>query len=52
MHLATIDLPVAKRMKLIGTGGHRIRSLIDDTGEELVSFVLVCGLQVKLMTWW
>ncbi|KAL5463352.1 hypothetical protein EMCRGX_G032244 [Ephydatia muelleri] len=32
---ATIDLPVAKRMKLIGTGGHRIRSLIDDTGAQV-----------------
>lgn len=32
---ATIEIPVGKRMKLLGAGGHRIRSLIAETGATI-----------------
>ena len=32
---ATIEVPADKRRKLIGSGGHRIRALVSDTGAEV-----------------
>ena len=34
-HPATIEVPPEKRRKLIGSGGHRIQSLVSETGAEV-----------------
>lgn len=34
-YTATIEVPIEKRKKLIGVGGHRIRAILSDTGAYL-----------------
>lgn len=35
----TMEVPLSKRHKLIGIGGHRIRALVEETGKKLRSSI-------------
>ena len=37
MYAATIDVPPEKRKRLVGTGGHRIKALVAETGADVQS---------------
>ena len=39
--IETIDIPSFKRSKVIGSGGHKIRLLIEETGMAVTNIIII-----------